>query len=266
MRALIQLSLRQMLGGRKIWIVVVFLCLPVVLLALIQLAGGLGVSEEEGAVAREDYLMTGFLYIVYPQILCLLAGLLYGASMLAGEIEDKTLTYLFTRSLPRWKVLVGKYLPTVGALTLLTTLSMSVAYGMAGMPFAPQVWLALAIAILCSCFAYSALFCLLGLFVPRRAIPVGLIYAVVAEGFLSIVPATVNQLTISFYLRTLSWRLADLPLPEDISEEFNAEVAPLVLGASGPHSLLALAVITSGALVVSGWVIHRRQWPLTEGV
>ena len=49
-------------------------------------------------------------------------------------------------------------------------------------------------------FTYTAIFCLLGLFVPRRAIPVGLIYAVVVEGLLSVVPAVVNELTASYYI------------------------------------------------------------------
>jgi len=265
MRALIGLSVRQMLGGKKIWVVAAFLCLPVLLLALIQLAGGFGIQAVDG-VDREDYLMTGFLYIIYPQSLCLLASLLYGASMLAGEIEDKTLTYLFTRSLARWQVLFGKYVTTASVLAVMTCASMSVAYVVAGMPFAPRVWFALALTIVCSCFAYTALFCLLGLFVPRRAIPVGLIYAVVVEGVLSILPAVINQMTVSFYLRCLTWRLAKLPLPEEIAEEFTREVAPLVLGADGPTALVALGTIALLALALSAWVIHRRQWPLTESV
>ena len=37
-------------------------------------------------------------------------GVFYGTSLIADEVEDKTITYLFTRPIPRGAVLVGKYL------------------------------------------------------------------------------------------------------------------------------------------------------------
>ncbi len=265
MRALFVLSLRQMLGGKKIWILGVFLSLPLLLLAVILAASGLDIPDDpDGKI--EGFAMSAFLYVMYPQSLCILASLLYGASLLAGEIEDKTLTYLFTRALPRWKVLLGKYLATASALSVLTTGSMSVAYLLCGLPVGPRVWCALAATITGACFAYTALFCLLGLFVPRRAIPVGLIYTVVVEGFLSIIPAVVNELTVSYYLRSLGWTIADLPLPAEAVEDFEREVAPLVVGADVQTALFALAMISLVTLSLSAWIIHRREWPLTEGV
>ena len=265
MRSLVILSLRQMLGGKKIWILGVFLSLPILLLAVVLVASGFDFPEDD-EVDIEGFAMSAFLYLMYPQSLCILASLLYGASLLAGEIEDKTLTYLFTRALPRWKVLLGKYLATASALSVLTLGSMSVAYVLCGLPIGPRVWLALAATITSACFAYTALFCLLGLFVPRRAIPVGLIYAVVVEGILSIIPAVVNELTVSYYLRSLGWTIADLPLPAEAVEDFEREVAPLVVGADVQTALFALAMISLVTLSLSAWIIHRREWPLTEGV
>ena len=265
MRALFLLSLRQMLGGKKIWIVALFLMLPILLLGLVLLASGFDFPEEEG-LDVEGMALSGFLYVMYPQSLCILASLLYGASLLAGEIEDKTLVYLFTRAMPRWKVLLGKYLATASALTGMTLVSMSIAYAMCGFPIGASVWLALASSITLACFTFTAVFCLLGLFVPRRAIPVGLIYAVVVEFLLSSVPAIVNELTASYYLRSLTWHIADIPLPASIEDDFNREVAPFIAGVDTSTAVLALGVITLVALSLSALVIHRRQWPLTEGV
>ena len=90
--------------------------------------GGVDTSEERDVAAGI------VLYILYPQSLCILASLLYGATLLAAEIEDKTLVYLFTRGQARWKVLVGKYLATVLVLTLLVTASMTIAYALFGAP------------------------------------------------------------------------------------------------------------------------------------
>jgi hypothetical protein len=265
MRALFVLSLRQMLGGKKIWVLGAFLSLPIMLLAVVLAASGFDFPEHD-EIDVEGYALSAFLYVMYPQSLCILASLLYGASLLAGEIEDKTLTYLFTRALPRWKVLLGKYLATASALAVMTTASMSVAYLLCGLPIGPKIWFALALTITAGCFAYTALFCLLGLFVPRRALPFGLIYAVVVEGILSVVPAVVNELTVSFYLRSMAWFIVDLPLPAEAVEDFEREVAPFVAGADIPTAQMALGTISIVTLSVSAGVIHPRQWPLTEGV
>ena len=261
MRALFVLSLRQMLGGKKIWILAVFLSLPILLLALILSQGGFDIPEH-----AEDFALTVFLYVMYPQALCIFAALLYGASLLAAEIEEKTLTYLFTRALPRWKVLLGKYLATATALSLMTVASMSVAHLLCGLPNGARTWMALAAAVTGACFAFTAVFCLLGLYVPRRAIPVGLIYAVVVEGVLSTVPAVVNELTVSYYLRSVSWHIAQVPLPEGADEDFQEVVLPLVAGAELSSALTALTLIAVVTLSISAIVIHRRQWPLTEDV
>jgi len=265
MRTLFVLSLRQMLGGKKIWIVGLFLALPVVLLTAVLAAAGFNFPEQEG-IDVEGLALSGFLYLMYPQSLCILASLLYGASLLAGEIEDKTLVYLFTRALPRWKVLLGKYLATATALSVLCLASMSIAYALCGFPIGARVWVALAASIVAGCFTFTAIFCLLGLFVPRRALPIGLIYAVLVEFLLSSVPALVNELTASYYIRSLTWHIADLPLPAEAAREFEKEVAPFVAGVGAPTAVLALCLITIVALSISALVIHKKQWPLTEGV
>lgn len=265
MRTLFLLTLRQMLGGKKIWILALFLSLPILLLACVLAASGFDFPEEPG-VDVEGMAMSMFLYVMYPQSLCILAALLYGASLLAGEIEDKTLVYLFTRGLPRWRVLVGKYLASAVVITVLSLASMSVAYLLCGAPIGPEIWLALAASTTGACFTYTAIFCLLGLFVPRRAIPVGLIYAVVVEYVLSSVPALVNELTASYYLRSMAWRIAEVDLPSNREmREFHEQIEPFLF-VDVPTALLALSLITLGTLLASAVIIHRRQWPLTEGV
>ncbi len=265
MRALFVLSLRQMVGGKKIWIVALFLSLPLLLLGGVLASGGFDFPEEEG-VDIEGMAMSAFLYLMYPQSLCILACLLYGASLLAGEIEDKTLVYLFARRMPRWKVLLGKYLATTAVLAGMTLTSMSLAYVLCGRPMGSKMWLAVSASTATACFTYTAVFCLLGLLVPRRAIPVGLIYAVAVEGFLSVVPAVVNELTTSYYLRSMAWQVAGVELPAKISEDFRREAQPFLAGAGGSAVFWVPALFALGALGVSAWVIHRRQWPLTEGV
>ena len=253
MSGLFRLTLRQMLGGKKIWLLGLFLSLPILLIGAVLLAEGF--TEDSDA---EEVAYAVFLYVIYPQALCILASLIYGASLLAGEIEDKTLVYLFTRAQPRWKILVGKYVATASVLGCMTAASLSVSFLLAGAPVGARLWFALVVTDFAACFAYTAVFGLLGLALPRRAITVGLIYAVVVEYLLSLVPALVNEMTVSYYLRALAYHVADVSLPSDV--EF------LLGSASLTTAILALLLIPLGALGLSAALIHRREWPLTEGV
>ena len=73
MRALFVLSLRQMLGGKKIWILALFLSLPVLLLAAVLAASGFAFLEDDGVEEAEELALSAFLYIMYPQTLCILS-------------------------------------------------------------------------------------------------------------------------------------------------------------------------------------------------
>jgi ABC-2 type transport system permease protein len=252
--ALLRLTLKQILGGRKLWLVALFLSMPVLLVGAVLAAEDFVLSDEESKQAGFSVL----LYVLYPQSLCILTSLVYGATLLAAEIEDKTLVYLFTRSLPRWQILTGKYVVTASTLSAMSSASMSVCFLITGMPFGLDLWLGLLASVVGACFTYTAVFALLGLLVPRRAIPVGLMYAVVFEFLLSLVPAVINEFTTSHYLRSLAFEISGVPLPP--------EVLQFVGGASIPKALGALVFITALALTLAGALVHRREWPLTEGV
>ena len=50
------------------------------------------------------------IWLVYLRFAVPILGVFYGSSLMADEIEDKTITYLFTRPIRRGAVLFGKYL------------------------------------------------------------------------------------------------------------------------------------------------------------
>jgi len=262
MNGLFRLTLRQMLGGMKIWLVAVFLSLPILLLGAVLFARGFAFTADDANhidPKAEEGVAAVFLYVLYPQGLCILASLIYGATLLAGEIEDKTLVYLFTRAQPRWKILLGKYLATSLVLGCMTSASMLLCFALAGAPYGASLLWALLATIFAACFAYTALFALLGLAVPRRALTIGLIYAVLVEFILSLVPALVNEATASYYLRSMAYHIANVKgIPLDALD---------MLGdASLTRAVTAVVLIPVVALVLCGIVLHRKEWPLTEGV
>ena len=54
------------------------------------------------------------IWVFYLRFIVPVLGVFYGTSLMADEVEDKTITYLFTRPIPRGAVLVGKYLAYLG--------------------------------------------------------------------------------------------------------------------------------------------------------
>ena len=50
------------------------------------------------------------IWLLYLRFIVPVLGVFYGTSLIADEVEDKTITYLFTRPIPRGAVLLGKYL------------------------------------------------------------------------------------------------------------------------------------------------------------
>ena len=55
-------------------------------------------------------------------------GVFYGTGLIADEVDDKTITYLFVRPIPRGAVLLGKYLAYVVCTTLLVLPSVVIVY------------------------------------------------------------------------------------------------------------------------------------------
>jgi ABC-type transport system involved in multi-copper enzyme maturation permease subunit len=249
--ALFHLTLRQILGGMRVWLLLLFLGLPVLLLGIVLSAGGFRIPDK-------DVSLGIFYFVLYPQALCILASLLYGSSLLAAEIEGKTLVYLFTRQVSRTHVLVQKYLATVSVLILLTSASLTVCFALGGFPGGPRMYLALLASIAAAVLAYTAIFALLGLLVPRRAIPAGLIYTFIVEIVLGIIPSLANELSVSHYLRSFALHLSGRRLPPDVQEFLN----PVPLA----NSCIALAIFPLLFLAISTLVVRWREWPLTEGV
>ncbi len=245
------LQLRQILGGRKILLLALFLTLPILLSVLVRSAGGFDIGD--GNTPAGIYL-----FLVYPQSMCMLLALLYGTAILNTEIEGKTLTYLFTRPVRRFMIILGKYLAIVVSLTIPSWASLAISWFIVGMPGDGRFILGLGLATTAAVLAYTAVFGAIGIVFQRRPMIIGLIYAVVFEVLLSFVPAVVNTVTVTYYLRSLVVRM--------ISDEVPQELARVVGGADLATSGLVLAGITAVALVFSCVVSERREYSLTEQV
>ena len=81
-----------------------------------------GVDDGGAGDLRPDDL--GLLPALHRPVL----GVFYGTSLIADEVEDKTITYLFTRPIPRGAVLVGKYLAYLACTIFVVLPSVMIVY------------------------------------------------------------------------------------------------------------------------------------------
>ncbi len=190
-----------------------------------------------------------------------LASLLLGVAVIAEEVEDRTITYLLLRPIPRAALLFGRLLPAVAWLwafsavgTALLVAAASTARGSdAGV--SDGVRLPLLLAACAGVAAYTALHAALGVWV-KHAMIVGLAYSFAIEGFLSNLPGRNQLLTIQHHLRSLvagtgddAWQRID---------GFGAmEWNPL------SDSALVLAMVALVACLVGAWRLARRQFELS---
>src|SRR5205814_6356650 len=68
------------------------------------------------------------MWLLYIRFIVPVLGVFYGTSLIADEVEDKTITYLFTRPIARGAVVIGKYLAYLACTTLLVLPSVVLVY------------------------------------------------------------------------------------------------------------------------------------------
>src|SRR5947199_10720901 len=72
-----------------------------------------------GVRAAGASLFGMMIWLLYLRFIVPILGVFYGTALIADEVDDKTITYLFTRPIPRSSVLLGKYLAYLACTVLL---------------------------------------------------------------------------------------------------------------------------------------------------
>jgi len=192
-----------------------------------------------------------------------LVALVMSSAVVAEEIEDRTITYLFTRPVPRASILIGRWLAALTVVLVFLGLSSAVVVrllsglGGPGHAMLPQGFgLRLVQTVLLGGLVYSALFAALGALF-KRPILIGLGYTFVFEGFLGNLPGSNQKLTVLYYLKSFLLSGQDELLPHF------AETLAFVQLAEPGAALATLAEITLVALVLGAWRLSRREYVLS---
>jgi ABC-type transport system involved in multi-copper enzyme maturation permease subunit len=107
-----EISLGEMLWSRRTIFMGLVVGLPVLMALIVRLfnlAGASGIRVNNLAVDGPA-IFGLMIWAFFMKFSVPVLGVFYGTSLVADEVEDKTITYLFTRPIAREAVLIGKYL------------------------------------------------------------------------------------------------------------------------------------------------------------
>ncbi len=146
------------------------------------------------------------------QIVCPIVALVFGSAVVSEEVSDRTITYLFSRPIPRASVLFGRWFASLVVVSALLAASAAgvVVPLAASFPNAEgsgpplEMLLPFVGALVLGAAVYSAGFAALATFV-KHAMIVGLGYVFAFEVMLVNLPLPGNlqDLTVQYYLRSL---------------------------------------------------------------
>jgi ABC-2 type transport system permease protein len=134
-----------------------------------------------------------------------LAAAVFATSIIAQEVEQKTIVYLFTRPIPRFLILVGKFLACWTTIFLIGVIGVLITglIGFGGEAFTLGfVWREILVCLL-GALAYLALFTFISLLF-NRALIICILYAFGVELFLPNLPGDGYQLSIFAYMKIFS--------------------------------------------------------------
>jgi ABC-type transport system involved in multi-copper enzyme maturation permease subunit len=259
----LDLSLGQMLWSRRTLFMAVVLGAPILVAAVTRIVDESGIAplRVNGQRVGGATIFGIMVWWLYLRFIVPMLGVFYGTSLIADEVEDKTLTYLFTRPVPRRAVLLGKYLAYLVCTTLVVLPSLVIVFFLIvplrdigpsfGMLATDLGLLALGLAV------YGSLFALVGT-VTKRPLLAGLLFAFGWEQIAMVMPGYVSRFTIVYYLQGL----VPHAIPSDGIGSLLATVFTDTPGAWACVIWLGAALVVS--LVLAMAAVERREYVLGQ--
>lgn len=202
------LSLGEMLWSRRTVFMSLVTGVPVAIALGVRAADLFGGGVRINNIAVSGPSIFGMMiWFFFVRFTVPVLAVFYGTALIGDEIDDKTITYLFCRPIPRGAVLVGKYLAylacTVGVVLPSVVIVWILIEPMGGSLGAGVLDLAKDLAILAiGLAAYGAVFAWLGCAL-KRPVLVGLFFILGWEPAVLAFPGYLKHLTVGFYVQGL---------------------------------------------------------------
>src|SRR5258708_19584600 len=203
------LSVSEMLWSRRTIFMALVVGAPVMIAVFLRLLDALGapVFRVNGTTMVGPTIFGLMIWVFYLRFTVPVLGVFYGTSLIADEVEDKTITYLFTRPIPKGAVLVGKYFAYLACTLFVVLPSVVIVYlsivpmrGSLGASFLDLVkdlgLLTIGLAV------YGAVFAFIGARY-KRPLLVGFIFIFGWEQAALAFPGYLKKFTVAYYLQAM---------------------------------------------------------------
>ena len=192
-----QAALRDFLRIRRliVWIVVAFGLFALSKIFLYVMPSG---------DSKEAYSMLSSLFVfrILP-----LSSAIFSSAVVGQEVEQKTIVYLLTRPIERWRLIVFRILASATAVSLVTLITMLlVSAAVYGNPFSNPQLVRDTVAILVGSLAYGVLFVFVTLLISKAAMVICLLFAFAWETAVPLMPGSMSMLSVSTYLSAIAER------------------------------------------------------------
>lgn len=258
LRAIFSLSLKQLFWRKKSILVCFIALFPPALATftlIVKMTGW-------GTVSLSNLgLFSVMMFFILLQFLVLIVPLFYGTALISAEIEEKTLTYLFTSPIPKGIILMGKFLALIVISSLTVIISAVATYailiGQMGthhlIDHLPTLLKDIGVFLL-GIFCYGAFFTFLGAR-TKHPIIIGLLFSFGWESIITYVPGQVKRLTIMHYLQSI--------FPHQM---WPSDVRGLLVifhkATSFLPSIITLIGICLGFILLSLLTLYNKEYPL----
>lgn len=197
MGAIFTVTVRQLAGSKRLWLVLALVALPVLGAVLYHV----GDSTNTPAGFADGLIGSLIVAGILPLVMLLLATSAFG-----NELDDRTLAYLVLKPLPRWQIVV----PKAAAPIAVGGLPVAASGVVASAVIEGDTWGAVAVGLglLAGAAAYTGVFTWLSL-ASKHSIVVGLIYVFVWEASLAAYLDGVRFLSVRRYTLSLIHALDD---------------------------------------------------------
>jgi ABC-type Na+ efflux pump permease subunit len=259
------LSLGEMLWSRRTVFLALIVGGPVVIAFVLRIVDFLHVPamKVNGIRMGGPSIFGLLLWFLFLRFIVPILGIFYGTSLIADEVEDKTITYLFTRPISRSAVLLGKFLAYIASTVLIVLPAVMVIFflvvpigGGAIASAFPDLLRNLLLLALGLC-VYGGLFAAVGAWI-KRPVLFGLFFAFGWENFALALPGYLKHFTVAFYVQGL----VQTAMPGDslistLQSFFREAVSPW-------EALATLAAVLGVALWLAMRAVERREYVLEQ--
>jgi ABC-2 type transport system permease protein len=238
---MLRFSTKKLLLNRR-WLIVALIAI------LVAAVTGYSATQNVDRLEEGSNLLT----LLVLSFLMPVLALLYGASMIRNEIDDRSITTVITSPLDRRVSYIGYFLALILVLGLMMLLLNVVGWSsfflVAGVDAeAVDLLLGYSLILLIGGVVYASLFLALGVAL-KQPIYLGLIYVFVWEGFVGSAPGAIGEYTIGHQLGVIA---AEVIGHGEISRLTGD---PLI-------SAMALLAVTVASLILGAMVLHEKELP-----